>query len=129
MTKRIAIIQGHPDAQNRHYGHALAKAYFQSATEAGHELRVIEIARLDFPLLRNKDEFDHGTPPDVIRQAQETIRWAEHLVIFYPLWLGSMPALLKAPAQPGQPRNEQDATDLDADWQTIAPKLTWSDRC
>ena len=96
MTKRIAIIQGHPDAQNRHYGHALAKAYFQSATEAGHELRVIEIARLDFPLLRNKDEFDHGTPPDVIRQAQETIRWAEHLVIFYPLWLGSMPALLKA---------------------------------
>lgn len=96
MAKRIAVIQGHPDAQNRHYGHALAEAYFQSATEAGHELRVIEIARLDFPLLRSKDEFDHGTPPEVICQAQETIRWAEHLVIFYPLWLGSMPALLKA---------------------------------
>jgi putative NADPH-quinone reductase len=24
------------------------------------------------------------------------IRWAEHLVFFYPLWLGDMPALLKA---------------------------------
>jgi putative NADPH-quinone reductase len=96
MAKRIAIIQGHPDAQNRHYGHALAEAYLKGATEAGHELRVIDIARLDFPLLRSKDEFDHGAPPESICQAQETIRWAEHLVIFYPLWLGSMPALLKA---------------------------------
>jgi len=32
----------------------------------------------------------------VIRQCQQDIRWANHLVIFYPLWMGSMPALLKA---------------------------------
>jgi putative NADPH-quinone reductase len=31
-----------------------------------------------------------------VRQAQEAIRWADHLVILYPLWLGTMPALLKA---------------------------------
>ncbi|MGH8068466.1 MAG: NAD(P)H-dependent oxidoreductase [Candidatus Entotheonellia bacterium] len=31
-----------------------------------------------------------------MRQAQQTIGWADHLVIFYPLWLGTMPALLKA---------------------------------
>jgi putative NADPH-quinone reductase len=34
-------------------------------------------------------------PPPAIAEAQETIAWAEHLVIIYPLWLGAMPALLK----------------------------------
>lgn len=30
---------------------------------------------------------------------------------------------------PGKPRNELDGPTVDAEWQTIAPKLTWSDRC
>ncbi len=96
MTKHIAIIQGHPDGQHRHYGHALADAYSDGATKAGHEVRIIEVAKIEFPLLHSKEEFDTGVPPEPIRQAQDTIRWAEHLVILYPLWLGSMPALLKA---------------------------------
>src|SRR5436190_5514212 len=96
MAKQIVIIQGHPDPQGNHYGHALAAAYAKSAMAAGHEVRIIEVAKLDFPLLRSKEDFDHGVPPEAIRQAQQTIRWAEHLVIFYPLWLGAMPALLKA---------------------------------
>jgi putative NADPH-quinone reductase len=30
-----------------------------------------------------------------LRQAQDDISWAQHLVIFFPLWLGDMPALFK----------------------------------
>lgn len=96
MPKHIAIIQGHPDAQARHFGHALADEYAKGAEDGGHEIRRIEVATLDFPLLRTKEDFEQGMPPDSIRQAQEAIRWADHLVIIYPLWLGSMPALLKA---------------------------------
>src|SRR3546814_16004452 len=33
-------------------------------------------------------------PADVIHKAQADIRWADHLVILYPLWLGDVPALL-----------------------------------
>jgi putative NADPH-quinone reductase len=95
MAKRIAIIQGHPDPDGDHFCHALADAYAQGARAAGHEVRLIEVAKLDFPLLRRKEEFDSGAPPEPIRLAQETIAWAEHLVIVYPLWLGTMPALLK----------------------------------
>jgi putative NADPH-quinone reductase len=95
MTKHIAIIQGHPDSRGDRYLHALANAYANSAEEAGHEIKVIDVAILDFPLLRSKEDFENGVPPEPIRQAQKTIAWAEHLVIFYPLWLGSMPALLK----------------------------------
>lgn len=96
MTKQIAIIQGHPDPQGHHFGHALAAAYATSAEEAGHRVGIIQVAKLDFPLLRTKEEFEKGTPPDSIRQAQDVIRQAEHLVFFYPLWMGSMPAILKA---------------------------------
>ena len=96
MAKHIVIIQGHPDAAVRHYGHALADEYAKGAEDGGHELKRIEVGRLDFPLLRTKDEFEKGLPPDSIKQAQETIWWADHLVILYPLWLGTMPALLKA---------------------------------
>ena len=96
MSKRIVIVQGHPDAKSRHFGHALADEYAKGCEDGGHEVKRIEVAQLDFPLLRTKDDFEKGVPPDSIRQAQETIRWADHLLIIYPLWLGSMPALLKA---------------------------------
>ena len=82
MAKRIAIIQGHPDPQGDHYGQALAEAYAKGAAGDGHEVRVIDVARLNFPLLRTKEDFEQGVPPDAIREAQETIRWAEHLVSF-----------------------------------------------
>jgi putative NADPH-quinone reductase len=96
MGKRIAIIQGHPDAKARHFGHALADEYAKGAEDGSHEVKRIEVAKLDFPLLRTKEEFEQGVPPDSIKQAQDAIKWADHLVIIYPLWHGSMPALLKA---------------------------------
>lgn len=96
MAKHIAIIQGHPDSTVRHFCHALADEYAKGAEDGGHEVRRIEVAQLDFPLLRTKEDFEKGRPPESIRQAQEAIKWADHLVIIYPLWLGSMPALLKA---------------------------------
>lgn len=96
MVKRLTLIQGHPDYRETHFGHALMKAYIQGAEEAGHKVRVISIAQLDFPLLRTKEDYESGIVPDQIRQAQKDIEDAEHLVIFYPLWMGTMPALLKA---------------------------------
>jgi putative NADPH-quinone reductase len=93
---RIALLQGHSDPSGERFGRALAQAYAKGAEEAGHEVKMIDIATLDFPLLRSKKEWEQGLYPDSIRQAQDSIRWAQHVVIFYPLWLGSMPALLKA---------------------------------
>jgi putative NADPH-quinone reductase len=96
MAKRITIIQGHPDAQARHFDHALADEYAKGCEDGGHEVRRIEVAQLQFPLLRTKEEFEKDRPPDSITEAQDAIAWADHLVIIYPLWFGSMPALLDA---------------------------------
>lgn len=95
MNKRITLIQGHPNPDGSHFVHELAAAYAQGARDAGHELHLIEVAKLDFPLLRDADDWATGTVPETLIEARHQILWADHLVIFFPLWMGSMPALLK----------------------------------
>ena len=95
MGKRILILLGHPDPAPERLCRALAEAYADGARGAGHEVRLIDIAKLDFPLLRTRDEFEKAAPSAAIKQAQDDMLWAQHLVIIYPLWLGTMPALLK----------------------------------
>ncbi|MDP2324737.1 MAG: NAD(P)H-dependent oxidoreductase [Gammaproteobacteria bacterium] len=94
--KNILIIDGHPDAREGRFVHALACAYREAATGAGHTVRTLSVATLKFPWLQTSDDFRKGEPPPVIRDAQESLVWAQHVVILYPLWLGSMPSLLKA---------------------------------
>lgn len=91
--KKTLIIQGHPDPES--YCRALAKAYKVGALSAGAEVQEIIVSELKFnPSLefgyRKRTELE----PDLLA-AQEKIKWAEHLVIIYPLWWGGMPALLK----------------------------------
>lgn len=110
--RRILLLQGHPDAMGQHYCHALAQAYADGAAEAGHELRRLDVATLDFPLLRSAAQWqDSGLPP-ALRAAQADIAWAGHLVMVFPLWLGGMPALLKGfleqVARPGFAFHRQD---------------------
>lgn len=92
---RILIIQGHPDAAEGRFDAAIAEAYARGALAAGHEVRRITVAALEFPLLRSRAEWEQGEAPADIRRAQDDLRWAEHLLLVFPLWLGDMPALLK----------------------------------
>jgi putative NADPH-quinone reductase len=92
---RILLIQGHPDPAGGHLGHALADAYAEGAAAAGHAVRRTEVARLDFPLLRTQADWQHGAVPPALLPAQRDLLWAQHVVIFFPLWMGDMPALLK----------------------------------
>lgn len=96
MTGRILILDGHPDPADGRFVHALAEAYRQGAQAGNHQVKSLRLADLQFPLLRTQAEYEHGEPVDSIRDCQAAIDWATHVVIVYPLWLGSMPALLKA---------------------------------
>ena len=95
MGKRIALIQGHPDAGGGHFGHALAQAYTDGACEGGHDVRRIDVAQMRLPLLRSQSDWTDAPPPAGVADAQRDIAWGEHLVIVFPLWLGDMPAVLK----------------------------------
>lgn len=93
MSKKILIINGHPDKES--YNFALADAYKNGALASGAEVQEIIVRDLNFhPNLqfgyRKRTEME----PDLIA-AQEKIKWAEHLVWVYPVWWGSVPAILK----------------------------------
>ena len=93
--RRIVIVQGHPDPGGGHFGHALAQRYLLGATGAGHQVRSVPVAQIEFPLLRSQSDWQEGPLPAGLAEAQQSIAWASHLVVFFPLWLGDMPALLK----------------------------------
>lgn len=95
MTRSICIINGHPDASSEHFVPALADAYARGARAAGHEVSRIDIGTLPVDFLHNQAEFD--TPPDMeIVGERGKLAAADHLVLVFPLWLGCMPARLKA---------------------------------
>jgi len=93
--RRIALVQGHPDGSPARLCHRLAQAYAEGAAAAGHELRTIDVATLDFPLLRRAEDWKDGALPPGLEGARDTLLWCNHLVLIFPLWLGDMPALLK----------------------------------
>ena len=93
--RKILIIQGHPDQAEARLGHQLAAAYQRGAIAAGHSVSRVEVAHLSFPLLRSQQEWEAGELPTDLVGPQRAIGDADHLVFFYPLWMGTMPALLK----------------------------------
>ena len=96
MSRRILIVVGHPDPSPDRLCRGLAKAYGEGAEKAGHAVRRVDLAVLEFPMLRTMQEFEHGALPVELKDAAEAIVWAEHIVFVFPLWLGTMPALLNA---------------------------------
>jgi len=91
--KKILLINGHPDNESFNFG--LSDAYKQGVEKSGAKLREIKIRELDFnPNLqfgyRKRTELE----PDLL-EAQENLKWADHIVWVYPVWWGSVPAIMK----------------------------------
>lgn len=91
--KRILLIQGNPNPDS--FCAALAEAYVKGAKEKGADIKVLKLHALVFsPHLTYGYNKRTELEPDLLK-AQELISWAEHIVLVYPVWWGSVPALLK----------------------------------
>jgi len=91
--KKILLILGHPVKDT--FSDQLRESYKRGATAAGAEIREIVLRKLKFDL--NFSEGYRGNQelePDLVK-AQEDITWADHLVVIYPNWWSTFPALMK----------------------------------
>lgn len=91
--KKIVIICGHPDADT--FTGSVLDHYQVAAEDAGHEVRRYNLGDLHFdPILHKGYKEIQQLEPD-LAMLQDAIREAEHIVIAYPNWWCTMPALLK----------------------------------
>jgi len=90
---KIYLLLAHPDSGS--FDRALADAYEAAARSAGHEVRRQDLGEMTFdPILWKGYHAIQALEPD-LTAAQDNILWCERWVIVYPIWWGSMPALLK----------------------------------
>ncbi|MCO6176241.1 NAD(P)H-dependent oxidoreductase [Flavobacterium sp. NRK F10] len=93
MSKKIVIINGHPNKDS--FNFAIAQAYKKGAESSGAEIREIIIADLQFnPNLQFGYQKRTELEPDLM-DAWQKILWADHLVWIHPVWWGGLPAITK----------------------------------
>jgi len=92
-TKKIVLICGNPDKES--FSGSILDRYQAAAEDAGHTVRRFNLGDMQFdPILhRGYKEIQH-LEPDLIA-LKEAILDCNHLVIAYPNWWCTMPALLK----------------------------------
>lgn len=93
MSKKILIINGHPNTASFNFG--LVEAYKKGALSSGATVKELVIANLDFnPNLQFGYQKRTELEPDLV-EAWEKIQWADHLVWIHPVWWGGLPAITK----------------------------------
>ena len=91
--KNIVVLCGHPDADS--FSGTVADHYQAGAEDTGHVVSRVNIGDLHFdPILHKGYKEIQALEPDLI-ELQNKFRAADHIVIIYPNWWCTMPAILK----------------------------------
>lgn len=73
----------------------MTQKYCEGASKSGLEFKAIALHSLKFDINLHKGyRAIQKLEPDLV-MAQEHIQWCHHLVLIFPIWWGTMPALLK----------------------------------
>lgn len=93
MTKKIVVLQGNPDSAS--FSGEIAAAYMRGTKAGNHKAVRVDVGDLQFdPILHKGYKVIQELEPDLV-QLQKAIKGADHLVLIYPNWWCTMPALLK----------------------------------
>lgn len=91
--KNILVICGNPDKDT--FSGNIADHYQVGAQDSGHHVERVNVGELNFdPILHKGYKEIQPLEPDLLA-LQEKFRAADHIVIVYPNWWCSMPAILK----------------------------------
>lgn len=98
---RILVVLGHPRSAS--LCGALADSYADGARAAGAEVTVLRLGDTDFDLASREPSHQRWLGPDQsparepdVDRMIDLLRDADHVVLVFPQWWGTYPALLKA---------------------------------
>lgn len=93
--KYLIVYSNH---HSGNFNHHLLESIKNHLLKHGHEFVVRDLYKLDFnPVLRSSDfeAISAGNTPYDIALEQSFITWCDTMVFIYPVWWGSMPAIMK----------------------------------
>ncbi len=93
MALDILIFCAHPDQDS--FALALATQYYEGVKNTGGNAKLYNLASLDFNPNLTRDKKYGGYMEPVLKQIQQEILDARHLVFVYPNWWSTFPAILK----------------------------------
>jgi len=94
--RRIVVVNGHPDPRPERYCGAICDAYMDGVKTQDVKARYLavgEVAPGPSGFLPNRG---YGGVSDKVASAIDDLRWANWLVIVFPLWLNGPPPSLQA---------------------------------
>jgi putative NADPH-quinone reductase len=91
--KKMLIIQGHPDSGS--YCQALFEEFRDGVNKDRWEIETLELGKLDFDPVLRFGYRQRMEPDPVIERSQELLKWADHVVLVFPVWWAQVPSLLK----------------------------------
>ncbi len=92
MKKRVLVLAANPKKDS--FTGNLAETYSRSAAEK-HEVRLLYLSEMVFNPDLSEGYAGESVMEDSLKSFQATLTWCEHLVIFTPIWWGTLPAKLK----------------------------------
>ena len=79
-TRRVLVVNGHPDPRPERYCAALCEAYANGARSVGHRIRSLQVGNL--PLSTEAIEF---------AVALEQLLWSDQIFVAFPIWFSGPP--------------------------------------
>ena len=89
----ILVINGHPDKES--FVSALFQKYIKNVDKNKHKINILELSIMKFDPVLRFGYRKRMEPDKEIEYSQELIKWANHIVFFYPIWFETVPSLLK----------------------------------
>ncbi len=92
IKKRVLILAANPKKDS--FTHHLAHAYTQAALQK-HDVQLLDLCTMEFNLNLSMGYAENAELEASLTAFQKALEWCDHLVIFTPIWWGSLPAKLK----------------------------------
>lgn len=93
---KYLVLYAHPNKKS--FNNAILQTVVERLQALGQEVRVNDLYEQKFNPVMEMSDFNavrSGTPPADVALQQEALKWADRLIVMYPIWWSWLPAMLK----------------------------------